>query len=485
MPTPNTPQDAPSLNPKTDAVRAPLPDLGDQGAVSSPDYAAAPKKGVSLDWNNVEGIWDQIRAAKKSGDPVQWEAIVAAVRMGLKEWMADVNKWPEMAKRYMYYKSAFDNSKKPEQKQRYNDLLQKMREQMPLSVRKAAEARKPIVPVKQEGIESMLKSLEGIRQADYETYPAQVRSDLRVLEERVRERQRRMRTVLRALLEKLDGVGGLDEKGKPKLQRRPRETEQEFHFRVKSSGEKLKTFMDRRDQLLKDKSHLEHELAIAQDPQRAHAIQQRLEPIDKEWNTLAKRERGVQDPGAREELDKKIQEIEASLMDDAQIRAKLNKEAELRKYDALISLVTSVAMPIKVLHTNKTAKPSMKTPYLPAGGLKQSAHPEDEVDTIDVNIPPKLPKTPPKAEASEAYIFARLVLEGHYDEAVDFWLESFNLNSGDLVILEANGLEGLKGRVREIDLDNSFAIIDLFKNDKITESSVEVELHCARPYLQD
>jgi hypothetical protein len=91
---------------------------------------------------------------------------------------------------------------------------------------------------------------------------------------------------------------------------------------------------------------------------------------------------------------------------------------------------------------------------------------------------------PPKPkEASECRIFVNLIDEGRFVQAKKFWQKQYSLQRGDLVELTNHGCAGLKGCIRLIEANSPQVVIDLFKNDVITEQAVRVALYQVQPYL--
>ena len=134
-------------------------------------------------------------------------------------------------------------------------------------------------------------------------------------------------------------------------------------------------------------------------------------------------------------------------------------------------LVTNIAHPIKVLHTQRSMvdRPT-SAPY---AAPKPPELPPDEMgdDQSDIEL-----ERPPK-EASECRILVSLIADGKLNEAKIFWTEQYGLSKGDIVVLS----NGLKGRVRLVESDA--VIVDLFKNDIINEDAVRTRLYDAKLYL--
>ncbi|MEM3000569.1 MAG: hypothetical protein QXU32_00975 [Nitrososphaerales archaeon] len=410
-------------------------------------------KPISLDWQNIENVWAQIKSVKDSKDPRQWESLINAVRKAIDDWRRSVDSLHSDVNKYFTFKRAFEITKDPEKKQKYNDMANAILNRLPGHIRKDVLAGKRVKPTSPVSIDSMYRALEGIRQADSDAYPAQVKEDIRIYSERLAERQHRLRLLRRALIERLDGV---------------------------KDPKKLEAMNNRRNQIYNDYANLERELDIAinnNDEKRVESIKNRMKPLVAELKYLARRERGVENPEARAKLAEKIEEIDKQLLDDDQIRELVNKKAESMKYDALASFVTAIAMPIKVLYTNKLHRLRMDKPYIPQGWDKSKGAPQEK----DSDIGDKAETT----GISESRILTKLIFDGRYKEAKAFAENPFSLNYGDLVIIESGVAAGLKGRVRAIDVDSWSVVVDLFKNNKIANTWVEVALHKAKPYLQD
>lgn len=399
---------------------------------------------TSLDWQNIHALWNDIEQAKKTQDPAMWEQITGNVKAALLDWKNVVNKWPLVVKKYHIIRANADRQTDPEKKQAALDLLHNLREKMPPNIRKAIDNKEKLVPVKFETVESLLQSLEGIRQGDWSSFAGPVKKELAHWAETTRLEQHKLRMLRANLIERLHGI---------------------------QDPEKRKSLADRIKSIEKDRENWGRQIDLSQDEGQRKRYEEYVKNLDKEISGIQRRILGAKGEETKAKLAVMIKEVEQKLMDDEAIRKELDRKGISAKYDALMWLVTNIAHPIKVLHTQRSMvdKP-LGAPYVAPKPPEQvpSQMSDDESD-IELERPPK--------EASECRILVSLISEGKYDLAKKFWTNQYGLSSGDFVQLS----NGIKGRVRLVEYNS--VIVDLFKNNIIQESAVRVPLYGAQPYL--
>lgn len=415
---------------------------------------------ASLDWKNINALWSNIEQAKKTKDPAQWEQVTGSVKAALDDWKRVVNKWPDLVKKFHIVKQHAERMTDPEKKQIALDAIQRMREQMPANIKAAVDSGKKLVPVKFETVESLLQSLEGIRQGDWQAFAGPVKTELANWYENQRSEQHQLQQMKKTLLERLHGV-------------------QDPEKRV-ALGERIKA-------ISKDKQGWLRQAEMSTDPEQKKRYTQYAKNVDKEISSIERRLLGAKGEDTKAKLMVMLRELEVGIPDDSKVwppdwaGRKIRTDDELRsnlkvkgaeaKYDALMWLVTNIAHPIKVLNTQRSMVNKPTT--APYAAPKPPELPPDEMssDESDIEL-----ERPPK-EASECRILASLIADGKLNEAKKFWIEQYGLSQGDLVVLS----NGLKGRVRLI--ESNTMIVDLFKNDLIKESAVRTRLYDAKLYL--
>jgi hypothetical protein len=399
---------------------------------------------TSLDWQNIHALWNDIEQAKKTQDPAMWEQITGNVKAALRDWKDVVNKWPLIVKKYHIIKANADHQKDPEKKQAALDLLQNLREKMPANIKKAIDNKEKLVPVKFETVESLLQSLEGIRQGDWSAFAGPVKKELAHWAETTRLDQHKLRMLRTNLIERLHGI---------------------------QDPEKRKSLADRIQSIQKDKADWGRQIDLSQDEGQRKRYEAYVNNLDKEISGIERRLLGAKGEETKAKLAVMIKEVEQKLMDDEAIRKELDRKGNAAKYDALMWLVTNIAHPIKVLHTQRsTIDKPLGAPYVAPKAPEQApSQMSDDESDIELERPPK--------EASECRILVSLISEGKFDLAKKFWINQYGLSSGDFVQLS----NGVKGRVRLVEYRS--VIVDLFKNDLIQESAVRVPLYGAQPYL--
>lgn len=397
---------------------------------------------ANLNWQNIEAIWKAIQHAKQTKDPQEWEDVVASVKAALEDWKRVVNKWPELVKKYHLIQAHAKRITDPEKKQAALDAIQNIREGMPKHIRDAADAGKPLVPVKLDTIGNLMNSLEGIRQGDTEAYAGSVKKEMEHAYELALQEQHQLKMLRQNIMDRLHGV---------------------------QDPEKRAALGQRIQQISKDKR--EWEIAMDQPdttPEQKVRYEAYLKNLDKEVVSIQRRLMGAKGEETKAKLEVMLRETETKMKSDEQLRQDLKTKSLEGRYDALMWLVTNVAHPVKVLHTKRSEveKPIGKV-YAPPKA-PESVMPDDETE-VELERPPE--------QASECRILLSLIAEGQYEAAKKFWPNQYGLSAGDFVELE----NGLKGRVRLIEAKT--IIVDLFKNDIIKESAVRVPFHKAQPYL--
>lgn len=397
---------------------------------------------ANLNWQNIEAIWKAIQHAKTTKDPQEWEDVCNSVKAALEDWKRVVNKWPELVKKYHLIQAHAKRITDPEKKQAALDAIQNIREGMPKHIRDAADAGKPLVPVKLDTIGNLMNSLEGIRQGDTEAYAGSVKKEMEHAYELAMQEQHQLKMLRQNIMDRLHGV---------------------------QDPEKRAALGQRIEQIGKDKR--EWEIAMDQPdttPEQKARYESYLKNLDKEIVGIQRRLLGAKGEETKAKLEVMLRETETKMKSEEQLRQDLKTKALEGRYDALMWLVTNVAHPVKVLHTKRSEveKPIGKV-YAPPKA-PESVMPDDETE-VDLERPPQ--------QASECRILLNLIAEGQYDAAKKFWPDQYGLSAGDFVELE----NGLKGRVRLIEAKT--VIVDLFKNDVIKEPAVRVPFHKAQPYL--
>lgn len=426
----------PEIDKSQPAAQPPEPEKSQKPGWTSSEVEAEKYKKVqtppTLAWGNIENVWRDIRAAKESKDPAQWETAVGKVRKALEDWLGVINRWPDLARKYKIIQAVADRSE-GEKKQAALDTLQKLREIMPVHIRKAIDAKQAIVPLKAKSVDDMLHTLEGIRQGDWDSYPGPLKAEIGHWEQTEMDAQHKLKMQIRDLYDRLDGVK--DEERKKKLLERQPQVEQ----RIKA----LSAEVDRE----------------AEGSVRHNRLVDTIKQYDNERKSIARRLKGTQDPEARAKLQVKINEAEMGIKTPERIKEETRQHAKNAKYDALMWLVTNIAHPEKVLKTKEPiqAQP-VKPKYMPPVPPEETMEKETEVDE-------------PKPGASECRIFLSMINEGVFDKAKAYWLAPFTVSTGDLVIVE----DGRKGRIRTVGAD---VVVDLFDR-----STINAGLHQIQRYM--
>lgn len=383
-----------------------------------------------LNWENIKDIWKFVEEARESRDPSQWDEAVSSVKTALENWRKKENKWSDLIKQYRIAQAVAKRAPEGEKRQKALDAAERIHEMMPPYVRKAAdEPQGTIIASKVRLIDQLLHQLEGIRQADFDAYHADVQGRIRKWQLEQEAAQDLIKKKLRILDEHLNGIK--DEK--------------------------------KRESILRRINDVAKDLNATEDPDQ-------IEKLQNEIIKLRRRLTGATTPAGRAKIQERIDELKTELKTPEEMMAESAKKTEDMKYDALIWLATIVAHPIKVIRTHRAPQQqSLAAPYMP-----HRAPDEEE---------PPVPPGPPAA--TEARIFFSLISEKRYDEAKEFCLNPYIINEGSLVTLnrisDAPILNGLKGRVRFIE-DNRL-VVDLFKNDKVEDTAVQVWLYEVQPYL--
>lgn len=388
-----------------------------------------------LDWENIKDIWKFIEEARESRDPAQWTEAIGSVKIALENWRKQENKWADIIKKYRIAQAVVKRAPEGERRQKALDAAEVIHEIMPPHIRKIADTPGgTITPVKVRVIDQLLHQLEGIRQGDFDAYHVDVQNRIRKWQLGIEQEQVLIKKKLVKLDEYLNGIK--DEKKRLAIQRRI-------------------------EDVTKD-------LNATEDPEQADKYQ-------KEITNLSRRLTGATTPAGRAKIQERIDELKIELKTPEELMAESAKKTDEMKYDALMWLATIVAHPIKVIKTKRSPQQqSLAAPYMP------HRRPEEE-EEIQGQIPPM----PPPA-ASECRILLSLIREGRYDAAKTFCEDPYVVDIGSLVTLEnitdAPILNGLKGRVRIVGDDDKL-VVDLFKNDKVEDTAVNVAVYEIKPYL--
>lgn len=399
---------------------------------------------ASLEWKNIDALWKGIEQAKASKDPSLWQQVCANVKAALEDWKAVVNKWPDLVKKYHIIQAHAKRIADPVKKQEALDAIQNIREKMPPHIRKAADAGQKLVPIKLESIGSLMSSLEGIRQGDVNAFAGPIKVELTHWYELQKLEQHKLNMLRTNIVDRLSGI---------------------------QDPERRKAITDRITQIATDKREWHMAIDNPQTtPEQKKRYEGYLKNMDKEIITNKRRLEGVKGAETKAKLSVLLRETEAKMRNESQLQQELNAKADAAKYDALMWLVTNIAHPVKVLHTKRSEldRP-MAAPYAPPKPEENpDMLPDDQID-VELERPP--------AQASECKILLSLITEGEYDLAKEFWMRQYSLSEGNLVRLE----NGVCGRIRLV--ESNSVVIDLFKNDVITESAVRAPFYKLQPYL--
>jgi hypothetical protein len=421
----------------------------------------------SLDWENITNIWQSIEHARQTKEPQEWMAVTSAVADALKTWRKKESKMSDDMRVYQIIKRHAELKPEGEERQAILDKLEKLRETMPLKLRKAAEAgHKAFMPVKVKTIDELSRSLEGIRQGDFESYHPDVKNRIRKFGTEAEEEQDTLRRQIRIQHERLNGIQ--DPKRRAPLLKR-----------LEDSNKKYQASTD--------------EVEAKQ--------------LEREMDALTRRLEGAKTDAGKAKINDTITNLKAKLKTPEELRQAQQKYSDNLKYDALLWLVTVISHPIKARPPHvpgasrgpsQAAQPVGKMPYTPPkpGDIWKVPMP-----------PPSVKKTPrtllgrAKAEedpmsqrpygpqgASECHIFLSMIHEGKFAHAKAFMNSPYVVAEGSLVTLEnitdMPELNGLKGRVRAFSEESGKSVIvDLFKNNVIADPAIKVAFYEARPYL--
>ena len=384
-----------------------------------------------LNWENIKDIWKFIEEARESRDPAQWDEAVSSVKTALDTWRKKENKWVDLIRQFRIAQAVAARAPEGEKRQKALDAAERIRELMPPYVRKAAdEPQGTIIPAKVRLIDQLIHQLEGIKQADFDAYHADVQGRIRKWQLEREKEQELIHKKLKKLDEHLNGIK--DEK--------------------------------KRESIMRRINDVARDLNATEDPGQ-------IEKLQGEIDRLRRFLTGATTPAGRAKIQERIDELKTELKTPDEMMAEAAKKTEDMKYDALLWLATIVAHPIKVIRTHRSpAQQPMSAPYMP------HRKPEEEE--------PPVPPGPPPA-ATECHIFLSLISEKRYDEAKAFCEKPYVINEGSLVVLDRISdvpvLNGLRGRVRFIDDDR--LVVDLFKNDKVEDTAVNVSFYEAKPYM--
>lgn len=419
-----------------------------------------------LSWENITNIWQAIDHARQTKDPQEWQAVTSSVADALKSWRKKESQMADDMRVYQIIKRHAELKPEGEERQKILDKLEKLKASMPYKVRQAAEAGKKVfMPVKVKTIDDLTRSLEGIRQADFESYHPDVKNRIRKFGVDKQEEQDVLQRQIRIQHERLDGIQ--DPKRRAPILRRLQE--------------------------LNDKYQRSNDDA-------------EIKQLGKEMDALERRLEGAKTEAGRAKIAQTIEKLKAQVKTPDELRQAQQQYSDNLKYDALLWLVTVISHPIKARPPHapgatrgpsQAASPVGKMPYVPPkpGEIWQVPMPPKS------DKPQKTPKTllgRAKAEedpmsfrpygASECRIFLSLIHEGKFIQAKKFMNDPYIIDEGSLVILgnitDMPELNGLKGRVRAVSEESGRSVIvDLFKNDVIADQAIKVSLYEARPYL--
>lgn len=459
-----------------------------------------------FDWSNISELYKAIDDIRRSGDEAAWNDAVDSVRDALRGWRENENKHNDLLKTYRFYKSLADRNvgvtDKNEQlkiKNRIADLrtqlldksrtgaeqaviksgilkllkqlegnplgrerfltqAQTAREMLPPKIRAIAD--KPgaaISPVNTNMVDDLSRQLEGIRQGDYESYHPDVKQRIRNYQLELEQEQVSIQKRLKELDERLNGV---------------------------KDPERVKAFEARIDYLYSALQRGTLPLEPGDIPgQKRPLTEKQIERYKREVSSLTRRLTGATRPEGRAKLEEKILDEKRKIKTPDEIQQLVAKKVNSLKYDALMWVATTVAHPIKVLKTRRSAAPKPMGPmYFPPG---HNPPPATFMGKEQYGVHPEAGPRPP---TSECEIFSALIEEGLYEEAKFFCEDPFDLAEGDLVVLENiaddTELNGLKGRVRRIESGGGRCVtVDLFKNNIVSDPAIIVAPYEARPYI--
>lgn len=368
--------------------------------------------------------------------------------------------------------------------------IDKSKEQLQADIQKMATPRAKITPPRTRFIDSLLQTLEGIRQGDWDAYHPGIRREIREFQLNRDHEQDVLKKQLIVQTERRDGVLPRREEG---IEGNPKKADAIIK-RIKQCGADL------------DKTPPEYEGEINR--------------LKKEIDALERRLYGAKTAAGKADIDKKIAEIKTKLKTPEQLQSEHNAYAHNRKYDALIQFVTTITNPDKA---SGPRVPGMSTgpsqaarpvgpvqPYLPPGEMVGGKMQPKAGSVWSVPKPPpaperKGPKTllgrahaqedpmsvrpyGKKRGASECRIFLSMIDEGRYAQAKAYMGKPFVVNEGSIVVLEnivdIPELNGLKGVVREIyEESGRSVVVALFKNDVVIDPAIKVAFSEVRPYL--
>ena len=452
-----------------------------------------------FDWSNISDLYKAVDEVRRSGDEAEWNNAVDSVKQALSGWKDSESKYSELLKTYRFYKSLADRQvgtvEKHEQlkikeriaglrqqlldknlpdtaksvvksgilkllkqlegnplaKERFMNQAQAAREALPPKLRAIADKPgAPIAPFSTNLVDDLGRQIEGIRQGDYDAYHPDVKQRIRNYQLELEAEQKGIEKNIKDLHERLDGV--------------------KDEVRVKSMNQRI-------DYLYTALQRGTLPMEPGDIPgQKRPLDEKQLERMKREISALTRRLTGATKPEGRAKLEKKIFDEKRKIKTPPEIQQFVAQKVKSMKYDALMWLATTVAHPIKVLKTARSASPKPMGPmYFPQG---YKPGPTER----------PMPKAAPKPPTSECEIFSALIEEGLYDEAQYFCEDPFDIAEGDLVVLENiaddTDLNGLKGRIRHISSDSGRCVtVDLFKNNMVSDPAIIVAPYEVRPYI--
>lgn len=475
-PAPSGASDIEGLSAKMD-----IPDIGE----------TKPHMPTDFSWGNITEVWKAIEHSRQTREPKEWEEVCQAVAQGLKNWRAKETKWADKLKKLQLIKVLVDRTPEGELRQKRLDAYEREIESFPWRMQKAARQGRTIAPVRVRTIDELTRSLEGVKQGDFEAYHPSVKSAIRNFQLNREQEQHGHRRKMKQLLERLHGI-------KDPVRRAPLERA------LKTIGEKL------------------------QSP-NIDEVEGKI--LSREADALIRRLEGAQTDAGKAKIEKNIASLKEEIKTPEELRHEQLKYSEGLKYDALLWIVTNVAHPIKATPAPvaggsrgpaQEARPVGPMPYMPPGSKPYGKEGSKPLGGIwDVPREPLKPAReggkpaagehwkpyrkqvrprdvdrpgiggqkvyPPKAD--ECRIFLSLIHEGKYNQAKKFIENPYVVDEGSLVVLENIAdmpeLNGLKGRVRTFSEESGRSVVvDLFKNNVVTDSAIMVALYEARPYLQ-
>ncbi len=506
---PETPE-TPAPQQKPEGLTAPL---------NIPDIPGlAPSMPQDLNWENISDIWQAIEHARQTKDPAEWNEVTAAVGDSLRSWRKKETQSADNLQMYnLMRRHALLKPEGSEERQKILDRLQKLKETFPPAVQRAIErddqrisSEKGVRSTLQQRADVMKPGEQQVSGRWVEPGKAELQSQVKKMEQPRAKVPLPRVAMIDSLIRQLEGIRQADFES--------------YHPDVKNRIKKFGTDAEEAQDVLQRQLKIQHErLEGIKDPKRRAPLEHRLNELNNryqntqdeveskrlegEMDALIRRLEGAKTEAGRAKIAGNIENIKAQMKTPEELRLAQREYSNNLKYDALLWLVTTVAHPIKARPAHvpgasrgpsQAASPVGKMPYVPPkpGELWQVPRiPESPKKTPKTLLGRAKAEEDPmsyrpykKGGASECHIFLSMIHEGKFEHAKAFIETPFIMEEGSLVVLEnitdMPELNGLKGRVRKFSEESGRpVVVDLFKNDVIADPAIKVAFYEARPYL--